>query len=551
MKNSIIVTFLLTACIALVFSSCKKKLEEYNPSGLTGETLYSQAAGFETLVNAAYSYSRFWYGKEEGYSLSEQGTDISTNGTGDVFPQLSTYNNLQGSNTTALNLQWNNLYAGINICNLGIKEVANVKDYTAQQKSLREAELRFFRAFYYWHIVETWGGVHFTTEPTDAALTTANRTPVETFYEQIFADLQFAIANLPASAPAQWGRVWQPVAKAFLARMYLTRGKNNEAISLANDVIKNYGFILLPKYGDLWNMANLKSKEVIWSVDYSANLSLNDIATTAYPNGHPRGSNSGHLLFLMVYDQVNSTILTRDINNGRPFNRYMPTLALLNMFDETNDSRYDGSFQTVWYVNRAATGFAIGDTAAYTAKKTIPASEMASKKYTTYDLSKVYGSNGAPIQRRFYVSLKKFKDSTRASFNEAQSARDVFVMRLPEMYLIAAEAAFKVGKLDSAAYYVNIIRTRAALPGRVANMQVLPSQITLDFLLDERAREFAGEQSRWFDLKRTGKLLERVKAMNPDAANFIQAFHSVRPIPQAQIDAVTNKNEFTQNPGYQ
>ncbi|HYJ37033.1 MAG TPA: RagB/SusD family nutrient uptake outer membrane protein, partial [Chitinophagaceae bacterium] len=154
-------------------------------------------------------------------------------------------------------------------------------------------------------------------------------------------------------------------------------------------------------------------------------------------------------------------------------------------------------------------------------------------------------------QRRFYVSLKKFKDSTRASFNEAQSARDVFVMRLPEMYLIAAEAAFKVGKLDSAAYYVNIIRTRAALPGRVANMQVLPSQITLDFLLDERAREFAGEQSRWFDLKRTGKLLERVKAMNPDAANFIQAFHSVRPIPQAQIDAVTNKNEFTQNPGYQ
>jgi starch-binding outer membrane protein, SusD/RagB family len=551
MKNSIIVTFFLTACLAIVFSSCKKKLEEYNPSGLTGQTLYSQAAGFETLVNAAYSYSRFWYGKEEGYSISEQGTDIWTNGTGDVYPQLSTYNNLQGSNTTALNLQWNNLYAGINICNLGIKEVANVKDYTAQQKSLREAELRFFRAFYYWHVVETWGGVHFTTEPTEAALTTANRTPVETFYDQIFADLQFAIANLPASAPSQWGRVWQPVAKAFLARMYLTRGKNNEAISLANDVIKNYGFILLPKYGDLWNMSNLKSKEVIWSVDYSANLSLNDISTSAYPNGHPRGSNSGHLLFLMVYDQVNSTILTRDINNGRPFNRYMPTRALLNMFDETNDSRYDGSFQTVWYVNRAATGFAIGDTAAYAAKRTIPPAEMASKKYTTYDLSKVYGSNGAPIQRRFYVSLKKFKDSTRASFNEAQSARDVFVMRLPEMYLIAAEAAFKLGKLDSAAYYVNVIRTRAALPGRVANMQVLPAEITIDFLLDEKAREFAGEQCRWFDLKRTGKLVERVKAMNPDAVNFIQAFHTVRPIPQAQIDAVTNKNEFTQNPGYQ
>ena len=551
MKNKIIAAVALLICTAILISSCKKKLEEYNPSGLTGQTLYSQAAGFETLVNAAYSYTRFWYGKEEGYSTSEQGTDIWTNGTGDVYPQLSTYNNLQGSNTTALNLEWNNLYAAINLSNLGIKQVASVKDYTAQQKSLREAELRFLRAFYYWHVVETWGSVHFTTEPTQTALTTANRTPVETFYDQIFADLQFAVANLPATAPAQWGRAWQPVAKAFLARMYLTRGKNNEAIGLANDVIKNYGFTLLPKYADLWNMGNLKNKEVIWSIDYSANLSLNDIATSAYPNGHPRGSSSGHLLYLMVYDQVNSTILVRDVNNGRPFNRYMPTLALLNMFDETNDARYDASFQTVWYVNKAATGFAIGDTAAYTAKKTIPAAEMNSKKYTTYDLSKVYGSNGAPIQRRFYVSLKKFKDSTRPSFNEAQSARDAFVMRLSEMYLIAAEAELNIGKLDSAAYYVNIIRTRAALPGKVANMQVLPAQITLDFLLDERAREFAGEQMRWFDLKRTGKLLDRVKAMNPDAASFIQPFHQVRPIPQAQIDAVTNKDEFTQNPGYQ
>ena len=551
MKNKIIVAVLFSTFAAIIFSSCKKKLVEHNPSGLTGQTLYSQAAGFETLVNAAYSFSRFWYGKEEGYSISEQGTDITTNGTGDVYPQLSTYNNLQGSNTVALNLEWNNLYAAINLCNLGIKQIADVKDYTAQQKSVREAELRFLRAFYYWHIVETWGGVHFTTEPTESATTTANRTPVDKFYDQIFADLQFAVSNLPATAPSQWGRAWQPVAKAFLARMYLTRGKNNEAIGMANDVIKNYGFLLVPKYADLWNMGNLKNKEVIWSIDYSANLSLNDLTNAAYPNGHPRGSNSGHLLFLMVYDQVNATILIRDINNGRPFNRYMPTLALLNMFDETNDARYDASFQTVWYVNKAATGFVIGDTAAYASKKTIPPAEMASKKYTTYDLSKVYGTNGAPIQRRFYVSLKKFKDSTRPTFNEAQSARDAFVMRLAEMYMIAAEAEFNIGKLDSAAYYVNVIRTRAALPGRVANMQVLPSQITLDFLLDERAREFAGEQLRWFDLKRTGKLLDRVKAMNPDAAGFIQAFHSVRPIPQAQIDAVTNKDEFKQNPGYQ
>jgi starch-binding outer membrane protein, SusD/RagB family len=550
MKNKIIISMLILAGSALLLGSCKKKLEEYNPSGLTASTVYTKATGFETLVNAAYSYSRFWYGKEEGYSVTEMGTDIWTNGTGDVYPQLSTYNNLQGSNTSALDLLWSNTYAAINLCNQGISSIGGVSDYSATQRTTREAELRFLRAFYNWHLVETWGGVHFTTQPTSGVVTTANKTSVDTFYNQIFSDLQFAVNNLPVTT-TDYGRATKPVAKAFLARMYLTRGMNAEAIAMSNDVIKNYGYSLLPKYSDLWNMGNLKNKEVIWAIDYSANLSLNDLTTASYPYGHSRGSNNGHLLWIMVYDQVNTSILIRDVNNGRPFNRYMPTLALLNMYDETNDSRYEGSFQTVWYVNKAATGFAIGDTAVYTAKTTIPAAVINSKKYTTYDVSKTYGSNGVPIQRKFYPSLKKFKDSTRATANEAQSARDVFVMRLAEMYLIAAEAEFNNGKLDSSAYYLNVIRTRAALPGRTANMQVTASQINMDFILDERARELAGEQLRWFDLKRTGKLVDRVKRLNPDAAPYIQPYHTVRPIPQSQIDAVSNKDQFTQNPGYQ
>jgi starch-binding outer membrane protein, SusD/RagB family len=545
---------LLVLCSVIIAVSCSKKLEEYNPSGLTASTLYTRAAGFESLVNAAYSYTRFWYGKEEGYSLSEMGTDIWTNGTGDVFPQLSTYNNLQGANTNALDLEWNNFYAAINLCNTGIEGINAVSDYTAVQKTTRAAELRFLRAFYYWHIVETWGPVHLSTKPTGGVVTEAYPTSVDSFYQQIFADLQFAIDNLPNAAPADFGRASKVVAKAFMARMLLTRGRNTEAISMANDVIRNYGLTLTTRYADLWNMGNLRNREIIWSVDYSTNLANNDISTASYPFGHPRGSSNGHLFFLMVYDQVNSAILQRDIPNGRPFNRYMPTLSLLNLFDETNDARYDASFQTVWLCNRAGTvggnPFVVGDTACFTAKTTIPPAVMNSRKYTTFDVSKVYGSNGVPIQRRFYVSLKKFKDSTRLSVAEAQSARDAFVMRLAEMHLIAAEAELKIGKLDSAAFYLNIIRTRAALPGRIAQMQVLPSQITLDFILDERARELCGEQLRWFDLKRTGRLEARVQAMNPDAAPFIRSFHQVRPIPQSQLDAVTNKTVFRQNPGY-
>jgi hypothetical protein len=118
------------------------------------------------------------------------------------------------------------------------------------------------------------------------------------------------------------------------------------------------------------------------------------------------------------------------------------------------------------------------------------------------------------------------------------------------MYMIAAEAEMNIGKLDSAAYYINVVRTRAALPGKVADMQITAGQVTLDFILDERAREFAGEQLRWFDLKRTGKLESRIGTLNPDAAGLVKPFHLVRPIPQSQIDAVSNKDTFKQNPFY-
>ncbi|MEY2901212.1 MAG: hypothetical protein RLY89_318, partial [Bacteroidota bacterium] len=343
MKNNIFKFILSSFAVVILFTACKKKLEEYNPSGLTASTVYTKAVGFETLVNAAYSYSRYWYGKEEGYQLSEMGTDIWTSGTGDVFPQVSQYNNLQGNNTSILDLEWNSFYAALNLCNTGITNITAVSDYTATQKATREGELRFLRAFYNWHIVETWGGVQLTTKPSSGVITTANRTSVDSFYTQIFSDLQFAVANLPLTA-SEYGRATQPVAKAFLARMYLTRGQNAQAIALANDVIKNYGYSLLPAYSDLWDMGKLKNKEVVWAVDYSTNLALNDLASSTFPSGHSRGSNNGHLMFLMVYDQVNTSILIRDIPNGRPFNRYMPTLSFLNLFDDANDGRYAASF---------------------------------------------------------------------------------------------------------------------------------------------------------------------------------------------------------------
>ena len=547
MKNNWIYIICVGLAVTLNFS-CKKTLTENNPGGLTSEAVFTTPAGFETLVNAAYSYQRWWYGKEEGYSMSEMGTDIWTSCAGDVFPDLNRYINLQGSNS-AVTLMWQQLYSAVNLCNAGIKRIGGV-GYPAALQTTREAELKFLRAFYYWHIVETWGNVNFTIDETMGIVTTANRTPVATFYEQIINDLKFAVTNLPTTT-TNYGRVTKYAAEAFLSRIYLNQGMYREASNCASDVINNGGYSLVANYADLWRMDNLQNKEVIYAVNYSANLSLNDLKDAIlYPYGGARGGNNGHLEFIMKYDDQPGMV--RDLTYGRPFNRYMPTLFLLNLFNDGDDSRYDGSFKTVWYANTTAlpSGMKFGDTAIFASKNTIPIAVQATKAYRTYDRVKVYRADGSVLDNLHAVQLSKFMDPTRPSINEPESARDVFVIRLAEMYLNAAEAQMKLGNLDSAAYYVNVVRTRAAKPGHVAYMQIAASQVNIDFILDERAREFAGEQIRWFDLKRTGKLIDRVKADNPDAAT-IQNFHTVRPIPQTQLDAVTNRDVFIQNSGYQ
>ena len=543
MKN---LSILFVAAFLITASSCNKQLVEYNPSGITAEAVYTTPAGFDALVNAAYGYQRMWYGKEEGYNISEMGTDLWMSAAGDVWPDLSQYVNLQGTNS-ALATEWTALYAGVNLCNAGINRIGDA-GYTPEVRKEREAELHFLRAFYYWHIVETWGGVNFTTKETSGIITTANKTPVDTFYAQIFKDLDFAVANLSNTTP-DYGKVTRPAAMSFEARMYLARGMNAQANAMAYAVINGgFGYELQSNYADLWKMSNNHNKEIVYAVNYASDLTLNDLKTNAFPIGHGRGSNNGHLLFTMKYD--NLPRMARITEYDRPFNRYMPTRALLDLYGPA-DARYDGSFQEVWDACTVTGGVSIpGDTAVIATRSDYTGTPGGN--YVVYNRNDIYDPTTGKVKNTLvYPTLTKFLDPTRASFNEAQSARDAFVIRFAELYLIAAEAQYKLGNLDSAAYYINIIRTRAAKPGQEAAMQITPSQVTLDFILDERAREFAGEQLRWFDLKRTGKLIDRVKALNPDVAPNVQEFDTLRPIPQAQLDAVTNRSEFTQNPGYQ
>lgn len=118
-------------------------------------------------------------------------------------------------------------------------------------------------------------------------------------------------------------------------------------------------------------------------------------------------------------------------------------------------------------------------------------------------------------------------------------------------YLIAAEALYERGDDADAVKYINIVRERAAYSaGNPAAMDITAGQLSLDFILDERARELCGETMRWPDLVRTHELVERVRLHNPPAAPNIQPFDVLRPIPQSQIDAVTTGAAYPQNNGW-
>lgn len=153
-----------------------------------------------------------------------------------------------------------------------------------------------------------------------------------------------------------------------------------------------------------------------------------------------------------------------------------------------------------------------------------------------------------------YPGIKKFLDNVYDPLYPTNdiSARDAMVLRLAEMYLIKAEAELGTGDNTAALATLNQLRAKRAIAGKDNSIS---GPVDINTILDERAIELCGEQQRWFDLKRTKTLVARVKAYNAQGANNIKNFHYYRPIPQAQMDAVTNKSTsvgtgFWQNDGY-
>jgi starch-binding outer membrane protein, SusD/RagB family len=534
--NKLTATLAATA-VALLTASCAD-LDENIVSGVT-ESYFDTAPGFEAVMNAAYEPLRSYYGQERGLTQTVFGTDEFTKGADGSYKFFNDYTPQLGAGVDFIRDTWGDFYRAINTANTAIEKAPSAAIPEAT-KAIRVGEAKFLRALYYFDLVRTFGDIPLSLKATAGPSTEATREPAAKVYDAIIADLTAAVAALPLSQ-SQYGRATKGAAQHLLAKVYLTRaaaGDFAKAADLGKAVIASGQYSLLPKYSDLFVMGNERNREVVFSVQYTQ-----DPLTT--PSG-----NRQHLYYLMEYDVRPG--MQRDIANGRPFKRWMSTPWLLSLWDRSKDTRYQDTYLDVWYSNNAASiprrngvpVFALGDTAIWLPGVEISAAERAARAAKGYEIY-----TPSQYTNRIFPSVKKFLDPTRTSLNEERGQRDYVIARLAETYLLVAEALVRDGKAAEAVQYVNAVRERAAKPGvDPKSMDVTAAQLDLDFVLDERSRELAGEGGRWFDLTRTGKLLERVNKYNPEAAANIKAFHTLRPIPTTQIERVTG--EFKQNPGY-
>lgn len=583
------------ACLLLLsFTACKKYLTE-NVVSQVSYQLYETEKGLDGALVGAYNNMRLGLTSERLLTFSDAGTDLFTvgsDGSTSFNQYLATLSSLEGRITDF----WDYHYKGISICNVAIAYLPKVA-MDAKKKTEMEGEVKFLRAYYYFNLVQHYGNVPLVLEAYDKIKTDFKRAPVKLIYDSILADLHVAYDQLPLAAKAQ-GRAYKAAAAHLMAKVYLARGSASSAEQKAirgtqasdmDSVIRYAGkivnkelgsFSLVTDYAKLFDVNNQVNSEVIFSIQFTNTL-LN--------NG---SGNQMHLYHVPQYDAINTKILLRSTEYGRPYRRVRPTPYVYNgLFGDTRkyDSRFVKSFIWGYIANKAAAGIVttagnsinvnVGDTAVYfspvyyNSQADLDAATQAHKRLAVFMPLNVY----LPFSRNnLFPGLRKHVDPLRPTTNETNGGRDWVVMRYAETLLILAEAYGRKGEFDNAIKYINQVRERAAYKEgelktvqywtfeggsysdrtatSVPQMMVTAGQVSdnfTDFMLDERGREMLGELNRWEDLARCEKLVERVKKFNPDAGN-IRDFHVLRPIPQTHIDRLDPKGpiEEEQNKGY-
>lgn len=589
----------MMAGLILTTSSCSSWLSEDDAPKLTYD-YYGTEQGVNASIVAAYGFLRWGVGGERSDVLTDNGTDLFTEGEdGNYRESFNKYATQLNPDVDILYGLWENHYKGISDANIAMQQI-QVSAMPEKTKNQSYAEMQFIRAYLYFDLVQQFGRIPLVTEGSFEVRTEFKRAPVADIYNIIISDLRNASENLPAKASDK-GRATCYSAAHLLSKVYLTRGSAvkdergqkpsdmDSSLFYADQVISSGSYQLQNNFASLWDIKNQGNSEVVFAVQFTPNSIFNG------------EGNKYHLYYGAWYEDQPGMI--RDIQNGRPYRRHVITeKTRSNLFDRKHDSRFYKSFRWVYYANNEKTlakweplsydgiqyftpdpakgqisgqlKIQLGDTAVcYTMEKT----GLASNDNKMRKLRANYRYSYFPLEMhstRYFPPLLKYEDPTRTSVAEEKGGREWVRMRLGETYLIAAEAAGRKGDFSKAAEYINVVRKRASwadgeqkdkqiyeIEGGTNDTQstfealkVTPDQLQsnfVEFILDERGRELLGETNRWEDLVRCEVLYDWVKKHNTDAL-YIKPYHKLRPIPQKHIDRLNPVGALSeeQNEGY-
>lgn len=586
MKKIVLAT--LGTALVLSATSCNKDILDENPTSVLTPSFLQTAQGVEAGVTGVYSGLRQLYGNDAAFFTTEAGTDLWTNGIANSSG-LSDYDNtaLTPLNDGSHSFIWQVAYSQINNANGVLQYGPAATGLTPARVTQLLAEAKLLRAQYYFVLVQDFGDVPLMLSFVDSPTKDVTRAPMADVYTQIIKDLTESLGSI-AIKPAQPGRVTRATALHLLSKVYLTRATSSAkqandyamAAKYANSLLRNqsaYGLGLESDPGNVFAEGNENGKEVLFNVQFNGDATFSRLDGFTFG-----GENIAAFQFRSRYDKLPN--MARDIYNGRPFARHCLSYFLENSYIlrdangtalesgsslRTTDTRYNKWFTTVYTVNSpganaGSSRAVVGDTSIWypgrelSAARLVQISSRTPAPYTVIQPSQ--------YTTEYYPTLNKFDSRARTSVN-GFSIRPNIIYRLAETYLLAAEAQYYLGKTDSAAANINVVRERAGASGKKSQMDITPAQVNIDFILDERARELCGEMTRWYDLKRTSngsgnELLVRMRNTNyapalvnrangvygSNAAVNIRDFHVLRPVPQQEIDRSSGKT--TQNAGY-
>lgn len=655
MKRIYIKKYIGTVLLILFLMGCSDILDE-TPRSIYTPDYFKTEKGVMGGLTGMYAHLRYIYGNGYYYDACQTGTDETTYGqnANANFKDLD----LSGAGTlTATSSRsdalWGQAFLNINSANGIIENGVTVGTIS----NALIAEARFFRAFDYFALVQTFGGVpldlgsgelKFNTTP---SRTSIRNTVPEVYIKAIFPDLLQAVNDLPAVARIT-GSATKTLARLYLAKAYLTYGwwlenPNNiptyplcdrtdpdghdaqwyyqQAYDVAITAIGDPGsFGLQATYYDVNVATNDRNNEILLYADHTQSETYNatslSYSTGAAPENFASWMTTWNYPLIKSgtaadWSSTLSSVQREAVQAlGRPWTSMAPPISVFtNTFsDKINDSRYDGTFTTVfranWTKNPSDNDVALmynaNNMTVYPGDAILTFLDNEPSTVITYP-SKIdnngLGQNNvgagvlpgradfviAPsgISRIAYPNLWKIgpyrtDNGTGLGQPNGASTRPFNIAKFSELYFIAAEAAVKgatatTGK--SARELINVIRARAGMwrwnnNGNVIKVEdksatmiaATPSNITIDYILAERSREYFGEGYRWYDLVRTQKWAEFAGSYTICGSTFgdhtpvmvtrtIPAGYYLRPIPQGQLDGMEMTAEQIaayQNPGY-